>query len=245
MADIHCHALGGVDDGAKNTDEMKTMMDMAYADGIRHICYTPHFKTYHFKNEDSIKAYNAKIAKSFAVAQEYASEKYQDLSLYLGNEIMYHSELIDSSDANLCKRINNGAYLLVEFQPETPFYDIRNAVSKILRRGFTPVIAHVERYTELVKRPELTSELKDFGALFQINASSLEGFGFGKTAKFIKYLFKKVYVDVVASDAHDSVKYTPILSRAAAKITKQYGEAMAKRVLHTVPLSIIQNKKLF
>jgi protein-tyrosine phosphatase len=68
--DIHCHMLGKVDDGAKDIDEMKQMIDIAYADGTRHICFTPHFKIYHFKNEDSIKAYNERIDAAFAEAKE-------------------------------------------------------------------------------------------------------------------------------------------------------------------------------
>lgn len=245
MADIHCHMLGGVDDGAKDLDEMKVMMDMAYNDGIRHICFTPHFKTYHFRDKESIIKYNAKADESFAAAKEYATEKYPDLKLYIGNEIMYHAGVIDSSDASLCRRINNGSYLLVEFQPEISIFEMRNAVSKILRKGFVPVIAHVERYTELVKKPNFAWELKEYGALLQVNASSVAKMGIGRTSSFLKFLFKKSYIDVIASDAHSSDEYKPILSKAAEKISKKYGEDVAKRLCLTTPLSIINNVKLF
>ncbi|MBQ8392251.1 MAG: hypothetical protein IJX51_00620 [Clostridia bacterium] len=245
IADIHCHMLGGVDDGAKNTDEMKTMLDIAYNDGIRHICFTPHFKIYHFKDSDSIKAYNKLADDQFEVAKEYVSEKYPDLHLYIGNEIMYHAGVIDSSDTNLCRRINNGSYLLVEFQPEITIFEMRNAVSKILRKGFIPVIAHVERYTELVKKPNFAWELKEYGALLQVNASTVTKAKFGKTKAFLNFLFKKSYVDVIASDAHSSDVYKPIISKAAEKILKKYGEATARRVCYTNPIAIINNVKLF
>ena len=116
MADIHAHILGGVDDGAKNSDEMKEMLDMAYNDGIRHICFTPHFKIYHFRNEGEINAYNSKIEESFDKAVEYAKEKYPDLNLYRGNEVMYHSGVIDSSDSNLCKRIRQCDFFCKAFR---------------------------------------------------------------------------------------------------------------------------------
>ena len=244
-ADIHCHILGGVDDGAKDLDEMKQMIDIAYADGTRHICFTPHFKIYHFRNEDSIKAYNQRIETSFEAARAYAAEKYPDLGLYLGNEVMYHSDVIDSSDSELCRRINNGSYFLVEFQPNSTLYDIRNGVSKILRKGYTPVIAHVERYMELLEKPNFAWELKQYGALLQVNASSVEKMRFGKTAKFLKFLFKKSYVDVIASDAHSHDVYKPGLSKAAKKISKLFGEDVAKRVCYTTPMAVINNEKLF
>ena len=244
-ADIHCHILGGVDDGAKNIDEMKQMIDIAYTDGTRHICFTPHFKIYHFKNEDSIKAYNQRIDDSFAAAKEYASAKYPELNLYLGNEIMYNSDVVESLDSFQCRRLNSSSYLLVEFQPNVSLYDMRNGVTKILRKGFIPVIAHVERYMELLEKPNFAWELKQFGAILQVNASSVEKMRLGKTARFLKFLFRKSYVDVVASDAHSQNTYKPGLSRAAARITRLYGEGVAKKVCLTTPLAILNNCKLF
>lgn len=245
MADIHCHMLGGVDDGAKDLNEMYTMMDMAYADGIRHICFTPHFKTYHFRRTSDIDKYNSVIANSFNEAVKYAEEKYPDLRLYLGNEVMYHSDVIESSESSHFKRINGGSYFLVEFQPEVSVYDMRNAVRNLLRKGYRPVIAHVERYMELYKKPEFVKELREYGAIFQVNASSVAKMRFGKVSSFIKSLFKKSYVDIIATDAHSSEVYTPIMSEAAKKIAKSYGEDVAKRVCLTNPLATINDVKLF
>ena len=230
MADIHCHMLGGVDDGAKNHTEMYEMMDMAYADGIRHICFTPHFKIYHFKSASGIERYNQAIAISFDAAVEYAREKYPDLKLYLGNDF---------------KNINEGSYFLVEFQPEISVYDMRNAIRNILRKGYRPVIAHVERYAELYKKPDFVRELREYGALFQVNASSVAKIRFGKTASFIKFLLKRSYVDVIATDAHSTEVYTPIMSEAAKKIARSYGDEVAKKVCLTNPLAIINGIKLF
>mgnify|MGYP002773483212 CR=1 FL=1 len=43
FADIHIHALAGVDDGAATEADMRGMIDAAYADGTRVICFTPHW----------------------------------------------------------------------------------------------------------------------------------------------------------------------------------------------------------
>ena len=40
--DMHCHILPGVDDGAKDVEEMKKMLKIAYKEGIRCIIATPH-----------------------------------------------------------------------------------------------------------------------------------------------------------------------------------------------------------
>ena len=42
LADIHIHLLFGVDDGAKDEDEMHAILDAAYQAGTRVLCCTPH-----------------------------------------------------------------------------------------------------------------------------------------------------------------------------------------------------------
>ena len=46
--DLHTHLLCGVDDGARSPEEMYAMLDMAYEDGTRAMCLTPHFSPYFF-----------------------------------------------------------------------------------------------------------------------------------------------------------------------------------------------------
>ena len=36
--------------------------------------------------------------------------------------------------------------------------------------GYTPIIAHVERYREVLKKPSIVSQLVDIGYLIQVNA---------------------------------------------------------------------------
>ena len=44
LFDIHCHIIPNVDDGAANPTEMKKMLQMEYAQGVRNIIATPHFR---------------------------------------------------------------------------------------------------------------------------------------------------------------------------------------------------------
>ena len=41
--DIHTHLLCHVDDGAESTAMMQEMLDVAYRDGTRTLCLTPHY----------------------------------------------------------------------------------------------------------------------------------------------------------------------------------------------------------
>ena len=245
FVDLHCHALFRVDDGAENEDVMKNMLDIAYSNGTRHICFTPHFKIYEFYDEDEMYEQINRLNRRFKVACNYAAEKYPDLNLYLGNEIMFHDEASESLFSKRCCFLNGSSYALVEFPPDSTGYAIENAVVKLLRKGIRPVIAHIERYPALIKDITLTKALKDCGALFQVNARAVTKFKFGKTAKFIKTVFGKKLVDVVASDAHNDTSFTPDLSKAYAAISKNYGADYADKIFHHTPLSILMNEKIF
>lgn len=239
FSDLHSHMLPSVDDGAKDIEEMKKMMELAYNDGIRAICFTPHFKLYEFEDEEQIERYNAHINRIFNDACNYASIEYEDMSLFLGSEIMCHSDVAESISENFCKNIANTSYVLIEFHFKASFYDIKNTVTKLSRKGFIPIIAHAERYSELVKKPARVTELKELGALIQINARSVTNIRFGRVARFIKKVFKKVLVDIIATDAHDSSHRTPILSEAFEKISAKYGEGYAKKLFVENPNSIL------
>ena len=245
LVDIHCHALCDVDDGARNETVMKAMIDIAYRDGIKTICFTPHFKTYEFRDNDDIDDYHKRIDKSFETAQQYALEKYPDMMLYLGNEIMYHNEIISSLSSLDCKSLNGSAYILVEFQPSVTCYDIESAILKILRRGYIPVIAHIERYSALIKKPELVVDLRNMGALMQINSRSITKFKIGKIARFIRGLLKRKQVDIVATDSHDDSFFVPNLSKSMMFVSKHYGESYAEKIFCKNALKVVSNKKFF
>ena len=244
LVDIHCHTLSEVDDGAIDENTMKSMLDAAYSDGIRTICFTPHFKIYEFDNDEDVYAYQKNIETVFLKASSYIKTSYPDMRLYLGNEIMYHNEILDSLKERKCASLNDSSYVLVEFQPSISAFEIENAVMRILRAGYKPVIAHIERYGALIKKPELVNELRNMGALTQVNARSILKFKIGKIAKFIKKVLKNRQVDVIASDAHDSSIFTQQLSKSMLFISKIYGESFAKRIFHTVPMAILNNEKI-
>ncbi len=244
LVDIHCHALSNVDDGASNEDTMKAMLDIAYENGTRAICFTPHFKTFEFADEEEIISYNNSIKISFDSAREYVCNKYPDMELFLGNEIMYHNEIFESLSRGFCKSLNDSSYLLIEFHPSVSSYDFENVVLRILRKGFTPIIAHIERYPALIKKPELVEELRYMGALMQINAQSILKFKFGKIARFLNNLLKRRQVDFVATDAHDSTNFSPNLKRSMLYVSKHHGENYAEKIFSKNPMLVLKNEKI-
>ena len=240
--DLHNHYLYGVDDGAKNQETMENMLKIAYEDGIKTVCFTPHFKIYRFDSENEIANYKSVIDRHFQKAVEYAKNNFPDMSLLLGNEIMYHNDICDSLSASLCMKIGSGSYVLVEFQPSVSEYDLKNGLQRLLRRGYKPILAHFERYECIYKKPSLLQEIKDFGATVQINSASILKFGFGKSKKLIKWALKKQLVDIVCTDAHNDTSIVPNLSKAHKKVLKKYGKEYAKKIFSDNQAEILNSK---
>ena len=166
------------------------------------------------------------------------------MELFLGNEVMHHHDIYESLSSGKCSFIAGTSYALVEFLPSAPFFEIQGSLSGLLRKGITPILAHAERYSALVGDIKKVNELKEMGALIQVNASSITKMRLGKCARFIKTLFKRSLVDIVASDAHDANSFLPIMSGAYSLICKKYGESVAKSTCELVPNSILDNKKV-
>ena len=241
--DLHCHALYEIDDGAANLDVSKEMLKIAYNDGIKTICFTPHFKMHHFIDSAGISSYNEKITSHFNAIVEYAKNEYPDMELLLGNEVFFHADICESLSTKKCRLIGDTKYILVEFKPETPIFDIESTLLKLLRKGYLPILAHIERYFALYKDLNFLQEMHRFGVVLQINSISV-GIKFGKTARFIKKLLKNSLIDLVCTDSHDNKSLVPKLSNAYGIISQKYGDDLANKIFFANPQRILQNERL-
>ena len=91
--------------------------------------------------------------------------------------------------------------------------------------GFTPIIAHIERYPYLKKEDYF--DIKEAGGLIQINSSSFYHFS---SRGLIKYLLKNDLVDYVATDAHDNSRRKVDFSFVHSYIKKKYPELYTKLI---------------
>lgn len=224
FADIHIHALYGIDDGAQDASHMQKMIDLAYQDGTRYLCLTPHFHPgYYGKNRE-------KADRAFSELLDYVTTQYSDLHLAQGNELYYAQGGEEWLQDGSCRTLNKTNYVLVDFPLDGEKKTISEAINRLLNLGYRPILAHVERYKRLFADTSYIAECKKRGALIQIDAMSMLGdFGF-KAKRFCAMLLSRQLVDFVASDAHDIEKRPPQMSHAYEYIAKKYGKAYADQV---------------
>ena len=172
MIDIHAHILPGIDDGARNWEETGRLLEAAWAQGVRHIIATPHF---------SRKTDMEQLRQLKAGVRELAHRKGLELEISLGQELRYFEELPLYLEQGRALTLAESRYALVEFKPGDGFQTIRRAVRELVQYGFIPVLAHAERYLCL-RETGRTEELVQSGACLQVNAESLTGGLFDRTA---------------------------------------------------------------
>lgn len=236
--DLHTHILCGVDDGAKTPEEMYAMLEMAYEDGARAICLTPHYSPYLFG--DTLE----QSEKSFNLLLEYASEKHPDLQLFLGHELGYHHAGLEALNEGKCRSIAGSRYVLVDFPENIGFFEIKKAMDVLQRSGYIPILAHTERYRSLAKQFTWIEDFVAGGGIVQINASSVLG-SWGRHAKkqWIK-LLRKDLVHVIASDGHNLTSRQPKISTCLDYIFKHCDEQTVQTLLWDNPWRIVLNRSI-
>ncbi|MBQ6407705.1 MAG: protein-tyrosine-phosphatase [Butyrivibrio sp.] len=234
--DIHCHIMPGVDDGAKDAETSLEMLRIAQKNGIQHIVLTPHHKPMHHNVSPD---HNKKYTKAL---WELAKKNGIDVKLYSGNEIYYSDETFDELVSGRICTLAGSDYVLVEFHPTNPYKAIHNAIYQVQAAGFIPVLAHVERYSDMVSHASYVQEMVDMGCYIQVNASSIMGkYGFG-ISHFTKKLLKNHLVHFVASDAHDTDGRAPQLSECREFVGRKFGNEYSDRLFWNNPMCIINNE---
>lgn len=236
FADMHTHILCAVDDGAESAEQMQQMLDAAYACGTRKLWLTPHYHPGYFgKNRE-------KSEEAFAKLLSYGA-KYPDLELYLANELRYSPSCDEWLDQGLCRTLDGGSSVLVDFSASETVKNITEGMDRLLRAGYRPVLAHVERYRNLRGQWQILERMKDRGVRFQITAASLTGECGLRTGWFAKSIVMRNLADHVASDAHDMEYRRPEMDGAYGWIRKKCGATMAQALCWENALALMPKGK--
>lgn len=237
-ADIHIHALFGVDDGARTEADMFRIVDAAYMDGARMLCLTPHFHPGYFGDN------RKKTAEAFKILRQYAGENHSDLELYLGNELRYSKGCLSWLDDGACRTLGESNHVLVDFSQGEGMKTIIGGLERLLNGGYVPILAHVERYTALRGKKQILRELHGNGVLLQVDSQSVfGGFGLG-TCRWARGILNEKMADIVASDAHDLRSRPPGLDRSFRYIEKKCGAEYAAAVCRGTPRRLLEKNNV-
>lgn len=222
MIDIHSHLLYDVDDGAESLQESLEMLKDAKAQGVDAMILTPHYRHGMFPYQKE------KIDRNFKILKEYAAPI--GIDLYLGTEQHVNSMTIEYLESGRCHTLADTAYVLAEYKYETEFSFIKASVQDMMRYGYIPIVAHVERYKcmDNLKNIEL---LKEIGAMIQVNADAVIGKNGLRAKSYTKKLLKNYLVDFVASDCHDLDERCSHMEKCSEYLYKKFDNRYVDKIL--------------
>lgn len=205
VTDFHSHILPGIDDGSRDPDMTRMMLDEMSAQGIGRVVATPHFYS---MREDLDRFLERRAAAAEALDDVHDCAKHPKVCL--GAEVAYfHGISRVESIARLCTA--GTKYLLLEM----PFChwdsDTVNDVAAMEDEiGVKPVLAHVERYRAYRNRAAFSTLLRE-GVLFQSNASFFIN---SRTQKRALRMLGSGKIHFLGSDCHNMSDRRPNLGIA-------------------------------
>ena len=194
--DIHSHILPGIDDGSPDLETsimlIKGLMEM----GITRSVATPHIISDLYRNTP------ATIRAAQTLLQAELDRQQINFTLSAAAEYMMDAaffELLKTGEPLLTVK---DKLLLTEFSylamPENP----KLMSFSILTSGYTPILAHPERYGYLHNSNKNYHLLQELGFLLQVNLLSLTGYYGPAVAKAGRYIIKNGLASYTATDLH-------------------------------------------
>lgn len=230
--DIHHHLVWGIDaDGPKTFEESCEMARAAARNGVIDIVTTPHVMP-------GIRPFDREAyLNRLSALQQWCVEQGLELRLHPGGEIFYTPMTLQYLSEGRAPTMNGGSHVLVEFDIGLDLAEIRRACEALVNHGYTPIIAHCERYRAFVKHPRAAMKLRDEYALaLQVNCGALLHPHDFWTKRFISVLLAAEAVDCISSDAHNTGTRPVLMEQAYIKLSKRVSEEYRYRLFRGLSL---------
>lgn len=232
--DIHSHILYDIDDGAGTIEEsvaiIKALVDAGFSTSIA----TPH----NMPGNDRITliARCRERINSITERLEPLKINYEILS---GAENYFDASLNIKDPAGYFVPLGSSETFLVEI----PFIgETSHHISALHKTGLRCVIAHVERYIDIVQNPDKAYMCKEAGFLLQMNIGSLIGiYGFD-VMKTANYLLNAGIIDIISTDIHDTGHADAVLKKGFKRMEAIMPSRQISRTLKDIPSDILQNR---
>lgn len=235
MIDLHSHILPGIDDGAADLAVSLAMARMFVADGVTDLACTPHILPGLYPNT------GPQIRVAVQNLQAELDEAGIPLRLTTGADVHMVPDLVAGLRSGKLLSLADTRYVLVEPPHHVPPQKFEEFFFNILVSGYVPILTHPERLTWVSSHYAAIERMARSGVWMQITAGSLTG-SFGRSAQNLaERMLKDGCVHILATDAHDTVRRPPALSRGRDLAAKFVGAVEAEHLVVTRPRGILEN----
>ena len=227
LSDLHQHLLWGLDDGPKDADGMHAMLKDAHAQNIRRIAATTHacpgFVPF------NMQLYSDRLSE----AQSFCDRNDMDLTIMPGAEIRWTYNVVSALRRRQVPAMNDSDCVLIELWEKVSWDEVREAVRSVLRAGYMPILAHVERYWCFTFQPGRAISLKhELPVAYQVNASTIITPTNLMQKLFVSRMLRAQAFDVLASDAHNCGSRKNHLKKAYGMLEERCGSEYAQALVN-------------
>lgn len=230
IIDIHSHILPNVDDGCETKEEAKEMLAQYEEQNVEAVICTPHFGPCAMPHAEVNKAY------------DWIRNINSPVSLYLGNEILMANSTIRDLYRGKARTLAGTNWVLLEFENWyycTPGDTMLACCKAISELGYSPIVAHPERYESLQENPDMCKAIADCAKL-QVNAYDIYSNPKTQITRTSQSLLTNGLVSFIGSDAHGSKRRAPALSTGVQWIYDHCPTEYADAVVHDNAAKIIR-----
>jgi len=247
LIDLHCHILPDFPADlahslGEETDEEAAVESaiegcrLASQQGITHLVATPHF----YRGIEQSEAVS--VEESVSRMRKRLSEHGVAVKIFGGAEVAFSDDLTDDLARISELSIAGKNYLLVEPPLLCLPLIAGEKFRSLARQGIRPILAHPERVVELQDNLGRVEELVEAGALIQITAAHLIGWGGRRLRHCCERMLKAGLVHFVASDMHFGDKRLLAMVPAWQRLVRLGGQETAARLMMENPLAAIEGR---
>lgn len=199
--DAHCHILPGIDDGPTNDRGALAIARLLLEMGVRRVVATPHVISDVFPNS------TATISEAAEQVRGLLGNSGLDLQVITGAEYYAEPELLERIASRDLLSFGEERYVLFEAPVERAPMLLEEAIFSLKSAGYTPLLAHAERYRFLQTDGDTVRRLRELGVRFQVNHPSFLLPKTSRRGEMARRLYIKGLVDMLGTDMHRAASF--------------------------------------
>lgn len=234
LADTHVHLLAGLDDGPQTSDAALAMCRMLVNEGVRHATALAHQNPAYPENTaDRLRAAASRLSAELRAGGI-------PLTVHPTAEVMLEPTTLDDWEAGKLLSVGDHKQWLLVEMPHGVCLNVIPIAEAFRPLGLRLIIAHAERYPELLFDPGLTAEWIAAGCLIQVTAGALAEPRHPRIEAALRHWVTGGYVHVLGSDGHGIDWRPPAFARGFERLVEWVGRGAAERIASAWGSAVLQ-----
>ncbi len=192
--DVHCHILPGIDDGPPDDRGSLAIARLLLEMGITTVVATPHVISDLFPND------TATILAAVNRLRRLIVDSGLNLNVLAGAEYYAEGELLKRIERRDLLCFGEERHVLFESPVESQPMIMKEIIFAMKSAGYTPLLAHAERYRYLQTDHPQIDHLRRLGVRFQVNHPSFLLPKTSRRGEMARWLYVKGLVDHLGTD---------------------------------------------